>query len=98
MSRHWPTSTAMPRSRATAAVVGHLTGMKPDLHFGALRWRRPVAFPDRDLDVARARHCAARRLERHHEPVAESFHHDASVALDELERRLLELTPDGIGR
>ena len=61
-----------------------------------LRGMRAVAVVDRELDLAGARHRAPRRLERDHEAVAQPLHDDAAVALDQLERALLDLAPDGV--
>ena len=81
-----------------AAVFDHLTGVQADAHDRPLRSVFAVAGVDRELDLARTRHRPARRLERDHEAVAEPLHHDAALAFDQLQRDLLELTPDRVRR
>ena len=73
-----------------AAVLDHLARVQADAHDGPLRRVFAVAIVDRDLDLARTRHRAARRLERDHEAVAEPLHHDAAVAFDQLQGGLLD--------
>jgi hypothetical protein len=80
-----------------AVVAEDFARMEPDAKLYSRVGLAPIAALDRPLDLLGAGHGAARRLERHHQPVAGVLHQDSALLLHLGLRQGGQLSLDGGG-